>query len=65
MYFLFFLKTQTNVYETVCELNSNQNSIENRLRELEDKIGNLQVHIKLDLALYYFFLNIFNFLRIN
>lgn len=35
-------KTQTNVYETVCELNTNQTSIEARLRELEDKIGSLQ-----------------------
>ena len=40
-------KTQTSVYETVCELNSNQNSIENRLGDLEEKISMLQVIIYL------------------
>lgn len=36
-------KTQSSVYETVCELSSNQNTIENRMRDLEDKLCMLQV----------------------
>ena len=40
----FCLQTQTNVYETVCELNANQNSIEQRLGELEEKLITLQVY---------------------
>jgi len=35
-------KTQTNVYETVCELNVNQTNVESRLKEVEDKLVNLQ-----------------------
>jgi len=33
------------VYETVCELNANQNNIEQRLGELEEKLNNIQVKI--------------------
>lgn len=40
-------KTQTSVYETVCEVNSNQSSIEARLREMEDKISILQNQLTL------------------
>jgi potassium intermediate/small conductance calcium-activated channel subfamily N protein 3 len=36
-------KTQTNIYETVCDVSSNQSTIENRIRDLEDKLLMMQV----------------------
>lgn len=40
-------KTQTNVYETVCELSSNQSSLEARLRDVEDKLVTVQNQLTL------------------
>ena len=60
LYFYIF-KTQTNVYETVCELNSNQNTFENRMRDVEDKLCLLQVILCSGLKVNVYNLLIFNF----
>jgi len=62
-------KTQTNIYETVCDVSSNQSTIENRIRDLEDKLLMMQVKYSITnrkpTCFYYKFILFFSSLKLT
>ena len=44
------MQTQSNIYEMVVEMHTNQAALEKRVNKIEDKLGTLQVQVVTELV---------------